>query len=76
MYLLKNKVGKLEQTNGGQMQFTYDADWLLSEDAMPISYSLPLQERTFKQNECLGYFAGTLPEADLRKKITKQLAIC
>lgn len=75
VYLLQNKVGMLAQTSGGQMQFTYDADWLQHEDAIPVSYSLPLQERTFRQNECNGFFAGALPEADLRKKITKQLGI-
>lgn len=75
VYFHERIVGELKQDDAGDMVFTYLPDWLKDKAAIAISYSLPLQEKTFKRKQCRAFFAGILPEANQRKLIAKTLGI-
>ena len=62
VYLNTDLVGQLEQDNSGTLRFRYDASWLGSTKAFPLSVSLPLQDAPFNRRECRPFFAGLLPE--------------
>ena len=62
VYLNTDLVGQLEQDNSGTLRFRYDASWLGSTKAFPLSVSLPFQDASFNRRECRPFFAGLLPE--------------
>ena len=68
-------VGKLTQNDIEKMSFRYSPEWLSNPKSHAISISLPLQPNTFNVRACGGFFAGLLPEEDLRKTIAKNLGI-
>lgn len=68
-------VGSLQVNQHGQMRFTYTAGWLADPSRPPISFSLPKQERPFKQSQCRPFFAGLLPEEAQRDVIAGALGI-
>jgi serine/threonine-protein kinase HipA len=49
--------------------------WINTPTAIPLSQSLPLQKEPFKQKQCRGYFAGILPEENIRNVIAGNLGI-
>jgi len=57
--LALSKQGILEETETGY-RFTYNNDFI--KDGMPISVSLPLQERPYESRELFPFFQGMLPE--------------
>ena len=75
VYFHRQKVGELIQDKHGQMCFTYSELWLKKPRAVPLSQSLPLQQETFKRNQCRGFFGGILPEESKREMIAKNLGI-
>lgn len=74
VYLRENPVGNLEQTDGGELAFTYDADYL---DAAThgISLSLPLQAEPHKGPQVGAFFSGLLPEESVRERLAKYLGL-
>lgn len=75
VYFQNSLIGHLEQDKNGEMKFTYAASWLADPNAISISCSLPLREKTFSKNECKPFFDGLLPEDTQRKIIAKVLGI-
>lgn len=75
VYLHDNLVGKLVQDRHGQMSFTYKEEWLNDASSTPLSQSLPLRKEAFKQKQCRGYFAGILPEENIRDTIASKFGI-
>lgn len=75
VFLGDEKAGTLEQDAHGQIFFTYAPSWLNSAQAIPLSQSLPLEEKRFTKNECLPFFSGILPEEDKREIIAKNLGV-
>lgn len=75
VFLNNTLVGKLTQTDTGKIQFRYNASWLENPEGHPISISMPLRHTVFNAKDCLGFFSGLLPEADLREKIAKILGV-
>lgn len=64
------QVGQLVCEPSGQLSFTYDHGWLGSEDAVPLSLSLPLAESPYKGVLVENYFDNLLPDsAQIRKRI-------
>ncbi|MDR3125132.1 MAG: type II toxin-antitoxin system HipA family toxin [Endomicrobium sp.] len=65
--LFGEEVGILEQDKNGKLHFTY------SDTAkIPISWSLPLDKKSFSEKECRPYFNGLLPESEhVRNNIAK-----
>lgn len=75
VYLFENLVGRLVQDDGGQMIFDYADSWLTSPRAAPLSQSLALRTKRFRNKECRGFFAGILPEESKREIIARNLGI-
>lgn len=73
-YKSNNRVGILSR-DGDSYSFCYDAEWLRSENSMPISYSLPLQEEPFTPKQSRPFFSNLLPEGQFREHIARKYRI-
>ena len=57
VYLLGRKVGCIDySSHRNDMRFTYDAEYLASEDALPLSYALPLRSESFDSERTTIFF--------------------
>jgi len=73
IYLGDKKAGLLEKTEKGY-RFTYDKEFISSQDAQPVSLSLPLTENPYESESLFPFFLGLIPEGwllDLTSKILK-----
>lgn len=71
VWLLDERAGTL-WVEEGRLRFRYDTHWLEQSDVMALSQSLPLQIESFDDQVCRPFFAGLLPEGDLRRRIAQQ----
>ena len=71
VWLLGERAGTLWLESGG-LRFRYDTHWLEHSGVMALSQSLPLQVRAFDDQVCRPFFAGLLPEGELRRRIAQQ----
>lgn len=70
IYINAEKVGSLFFSTTGQMQLTYDASWLQSENGRPLSLSLPLSHHPLSGKTVESYFDNLLPDNDaIRRRI-------
>ncbi len=74
VYLQDKPAGSLEQTDSGELVFTYDADYLDSASC-GISLSLPLQAESFTGKQVKAFFSGLLPEESVRDRLAKYLGL-
>jgi len=74
VYLFGRKVGVLQQDDG-RLRFSYDQAWLQLLEARPLSQSLPLRDEPFDDRATRPFFAGLLPEGDLRVRLAKILQV-
>lgn len=75
VYLYDKLTGQLVQDDSGKLQFKYDSAWLTDKTSLALSQSLPLQVAPFEEHACRPFFAGVLPESELRERIAKNLGI-
>ena len=68
-------VGAYDLMEDGSELFTYDADYLASEAAAPISHSLPLSTDPYGKRQLRPFFAGLLPEEAQRQRIASFLGL-
>jgi len=68
-------VGWLESTADRGVIFKYDHEYVQRPEARPLSFSLPLRETPFPQAQALPFFAGLLPDGDLRRRIADRLHV-
>ena len=70
VYLLGGKVGCIDySSHRNDMRFTYDAEYLASEDALPLSYALPLRSEPFDSERTTIFFENLLPPDQVRRKL-------
>ena len=74
VWLLGRHVGQLAQADG-RLNFTYSQQWLHTDNAPPLSHSLPLRAEAFDDKAARPFFAGLLPEGDKRKLIAQILHV-
>ena len=74
VWLLNQRAGTL-WLKDGELQFQYSALWLEQPQAIALSQSLPLQAEPFGDRACRPFFAGLLPEGQLRQRIAQQCQI-
>lgn len=74
VWLFGERLGTLALTDG-RLSFRYTPDWLSNTDAVPLSSSLPLQAEPFDDHITRPFFAGLLPEGQLRTLIAKQFQV-
>jgi len=75
VFLGSDKIGVLEQDDHGALWFGYDAVWLASGEAAPLSASLPLRDERYRSRECRPFFAGLLPEETNRKVVADRFGV-
>ena len=75
VYLNGRQAGQLSQTEDAFPVFTYDPDFLTAAGAFPLSRQLPLQPEPFSGRRVRAFFAGILPEADVRSQVAAILGI-
>lgn len=56
------RVGTVDVNETGDMAFAYDARWLQSRGAFPLSVTLPLSLNTYETAIVLPWLANLLPE--------------
>ena len=71
VWLLGERAGTL-WLEDARLRFRYDTHWLKQSGVMALSQSLPLQVEAFDDQVCRPFFAGLLPEGDLRRRIAQQ----
>jgi serine/threonine-protein kinase HipA len=70
------QVGLLEKTKNAGLIFTYDKNWLGSDDARPISLSLPLTPKPHIGNAVYNFFDNLLPDnPQIRARIQRKFHI-
>jgi serine/threonine-protein kinase HipA len=61
VYLRNNLAGQLQEVETGYM-FSYDANYLLLSEKMPVSKTLPLTNKPYHSNILFPFFDGLIPE--------------
>lgn len=74
VYLHNKLAGHLEQSDSGDLTFTYDAGYLNSA-SYGISLSLPLQAESFTGSKVKAFFSGLLPDENQRDRLAKYLGL-
>lgn len=75
VFLKESRVGTLEQDDYGALWFAYSPEYLAAESPVALSASLPLRSERFKQREARPFFAGLLPEEDVRRLTARALGV-
>ena len=72
VYLRDSRIGFIEfDHDANTREFSYDAAYLSSPGACPISLSLPLREKPFNSLETRLFFENLLPPEVVRRKLEK-----
>jgi serine/threonine-protein kinase HipA len=74
VWLFAERVGTLAVIDG-RLNFRYALDWLSRPGAVSLSSSLPLQAGPFDDQQTRPFFAGLLPEGQLRRLIARQFQL-
>ncbi len=73
VYIGSSKVGQYSRAPSGATSFRYDSAWLSSEQAFPVSLSMPLSDRNWSGDAVTSYFDGLLPDdRTVREKIARR----
>ncbi len=68
-------VGTIEGPGPSNARFRYDRSYLNSEDAVPVSISLPLKEKAFSAAATAAFFEGLLPEGFTRRTVAQWMHV-
>jgi serine/threonine-protein kinase HipA len=74
VWLFTDRVGTLSLVDG-RLGFRYAPDWLSQPDAVALSASLPLQAEPFDDRNARPFFAGLLPEGQMRRLIAQHFQV-
>ncbi len=74
VWWLDQPVGILSLVDG-RLNFRYSHDWLALPNAVALSQSLPLRPEPFDDHQCRAFFAGLLPEGNLRRLVAQQCQV-
>jgi len=73
VYMNGYEVGEYIQRRSGAQEFIYSDFWYEHSDAIPLSLSLPLTDKTHKGDVVYNYFDNLLPDSmDIRNRIQAQ----
>ena len=74
VYVRNVFAGILSETDSGY-QFAYDVDYLRSENASPVSLSLPLRDEPYDSGTLFPFFDGLIPEGWLLGVVSRNWKI-
>lgn len=75
VFLGGREVGSFGQDDNGRQAFRYLSTYLDSADAQQLSLSLPLCPEPFGDDLTRAFFAGLLPDDDLRNRLGQYLGV-
>ena len=61
VYIQNRRAGRIQETDDGYI-FAYNRDYLKSDDALPVSLTLPLSPDAYISNTLFPFFDGLIPE--------------
>lgn len=72
---VQNKfAGLIYETDDGY-EFKYDSDYLIEENPMPVSLTMPITEDAYKSNTLFPFFDGLIPEGWLLSVVERNWKI-
>jgi serine/threonine-protein kinase HipA len=74
VWLFTDRVGTLVLVDG-RLSFCYAPGWVSLPNAVALSVSLPLQAAPFDDRRTRPFFAGLLPEGQMRRLIAQQFQV-
>lgn len=74
VYVRNQFAGILSETDSGY-QFVYDKDFLLSEEAAPVSLTLPFSTEPYLSTTLFPFFDGLIPEGWLLNVVSRNWKI-
>lgn len=74
VWFFSDRVGTLSLVDG-RLTYQYVPNWLSRQDAVALSVSLPLQAEPFNDRKSRPFFAGLLPEGQMRRLIAQQFQV-
>jgi len=74
VWLFADRVGTLALVEG-RLNFCYASGWLSQPNALALSASLPLQAAPFDDRQTRPFFAGLLPEGQMRRLLAQQFQV-
>lgn len=74
VWLFADCIGSLALVEG-RLSFSYSSSWLQQPNALALSCSLPLQAEPFDDHKSRPFFAGLLPEGQMRRLIAQQFQV-
>jgi len=74
VWLFADAVGTMALVDG-RLRFCYSPDWQARPDALALSVSLPLQAEPFDDHKTRPFFAGLLPEGQMRRLVAQQCQV-
>ena len=74
VYVRTNFAGILSETDFGY-RFAYDEDYLRSENASPVSLTLPLRDEPYESGTLFPFFDGLIPEGWLLAVVSRNWKI-
>ncbi|MBP8926623.1 MAG: HipA N-terminal domain-containing protein [Pseudomonadales bacterium] len=74
VWLFADRVGTLALVDG-RLSFSYASEWLVQSDVVALSASLSLQAESFNDRKTRPFFAGLLPEGQMRRLIAQQFQV-
>ncbi|OPZ32449.1 MAG: Serine/threonine-protein kinase HipA [Tenericutes bacterium ADurb.BinA124] len=74
VYIRDCFAGVLEETDEGYA-FSYDFAYIKSENVVPVSLTLPLQNESFTSKTLFSFFDGLIPEGWLLNVVTSNWKI-
>lgn len=74
VWLFTDRIGTLALVEG-RLNFKYTAEWLRHPNSVALSCSLPLQAEPFDDSKARPFFAGLLPEGQMRRLIAQQFQV-
>ena len=75
VYFDERLAGKLTQDDSGRLNFLYDAHYLTSENAFPLSASLPLSNTVYADSIVRPFFSNLLPDDFARHRVARLLGV-
>ena len=70
---ISTHVGEITGTNSKDACFSYSESYLAGRENVPISLSLPLEEKTFDARRTRIFFEGLLPEGFTRRCVAERM---
>lgn len=74
VYVRNHFAGILSETDSGY-QFVYEKDYLTSEEAAPVSLTLPLSTEPYLSTTLFPFFDGLIPEGWLLNVVSRNWKI-